>query len=214
MKKTLSIVIFPLLLLNGCAEKSAQPEKTIYFEQDVLPVFQSNCTQAGCHNATDKAEGYVLTSYETIRTSGKGRGIVPFNYKKSSIYQSLIAAGPDLMPANPYKPLNDNQIATIALWIKQGALNNATQTTANLENVTYGASVKPILDNYCKACHSAGNSISFDSYPDTKVTASNGQLLGSIKQISNYSAMPPTGKLSDMQIAIIERWITNGCPNN
>ncbi len=213
------IVCSTVLLLDACTKESIQSEKTIYFQNDVLPIFQSNCTQAGCHNAKDKAEGYDLTSYESIMASKKSKGIKPGDYKNSSIYESLVTGGPNLMPANPYNPLSDAQITTIALWIKQGALNNSTTTNVDLNNVTYTLSVKPILDTYCKGCHSssnAGGNISYEDYTNTQVTANNGKLLGSIQQLStNYKAMPQGGnKLSDNNIAIIQKWISNGSPNN
>jgi hypothetical protein len=47
-----------------------------------------------------------------------------------------------------------------------------------------------------------------------KVVADNGRLMGSIKQLTGYSAMPVGGKLADCEITQIQKWVNAGKLNN
>jgi len=42
---------------------------TVYFQNQVLPLLISSCTESGCHNAQDRAEGVVVDSYESLMTT-------------------------------------------------------------------------------------------------------------------------------------------------
>jgi len=91
--------------------------------------------------------------------------------------------------------------------------------------VKYSADVAPILAANCVGCHSASVSsggIDLSSY--SAIIASGGPLLvvgektrleGSIKALSGFKAMPPSGNpLSSCQVNIISQWIAIGAPNN
>ncbi len=87
--------------------------------------------------------------------------------------------------------------------------------------VTYTGSIVPLLESYCLSCHNSGSAanlggnIVLDTYASVKISATNGQLLGSVKHASGYSQMPKgSTKLSDYQIARIEKWINDGIINN
>lgn len=88
----------------------------------------------------------------------------------------------------------------------------------DLSNVTYGASVAPIIDRQCLNCHSAAVSfgnVTLETYADIKQYVDNGKLLSSIKHDGSSSPMPKGGdKLSDCNINIIQTWVEAGAPNN
>lgn len=93
-----------LFLITGTSCKHEIPivpggtgNTSVCFSQDVLPVFQSNCSRSGCHNATTAADGYVLDSYANIIR----RGIVPGDAGRSKIYEAITDNGPDRMPPAP-----------------------------------------------------------------------------------------------------------------
>ena len=91
-------------------------------------------------------------------------------------------------------------------------INNVCDTT----NVTFLKSVKPILDSYCVTCHSSSFSskgVILDNYADVKIQATNGQLVSTIK-LGVPNPMPQTGKLTDCQIATIQKWVNAQAPNN
>lgn len=213
---TIKHLIWLLLLLPlACTREYVQDLRSVCFETEVLPVFQSNCNQSGCHNSQDRREGYDLSSYETIVS----RGIVPGDFKASEIYKVLVAPFGAGMPQSPYSRLTDEQITTIATWIEEGAQNTVCDDGAcDTSNVTYSGGVAPILSTYCYGCH-AGSSpqgnVNYNTYSGVKATVTNGKLLGSIQHASGYIAMPQNGnKLPACKISIIQAWIDAGAPNN
>jgi len=38
----------------------------VYFQNQMLPILVSNCTESGCHNAQDREEDIVLDSYQSL----------------------------------------------------------------------------------------------------------------------------------------------------
>lgn len=78
-------------------------------------------------------------------------------------------------------------------------------------NVTYNATVFPILQQYCIDCHSGTSpdaGLNFNNYDDVAFIAESGQLLGAIRHDAGFSPMPQGGsKLSDCDIAKIAIWV-------
>jgi mono/diheme cytochrome c family protein len=217
IRHTLLGLLSLLFVFITCTREHIAGSDEVCFETEVLPIFQSNCTQSGCHNSRDRKEGYDLSTYENIIK----KGIRPGDYKNSEIYQALVRPGGEAaMPPKPYNRLSDDQITTIALWIENGAANGVCDTTTvcNTANVTYAAVIKPLLVNYCNGCHSgnapSGN-IDYTTYAGVKKTADNGTLLGSVQHASGYRPMPDGGnQLSACNIARIKAWIDAGAPDN
>lgn len=91
-------------------------------------------------------------------------------------------------------------------------------TSCDTANVTFALSVAPIIQNNCQGCHSGGTpsgSISLSNYTEIKTAADNGNLMGTIRHLSGYSAMPKGGNmLRDCDIRKLEIWISKGTPNN
>ena len=75
-----------------------------------------------------------------------------------------------------------------------------------------------MLEFYCKGCHNsttATSGVILDNYSGVKTVAANGKLLGVIKRLPGFPAMPKNGnKLSDCQIRQLEKWIAAGAQNN
>ncbi len=85
-------------------------------------------------------------------------------------------------------------------------------------NVSFSQSLMPVLDTYCTGCHSgsapSGN-ISIENYDDVVILVQNGKLMGTIRHEKGYSPMPKGEyKLSACNIAKIEKWISDGMPDN
>lgn len=201
---------------TGCTREYIENVNPVCFETTVLPIFQSNCTQSGCHNSIDREQGYDLTSYDNIVS----KGITPGDYRGSTIYKALVQPG--FMPPPPYGRLTEEQITNIALWIEEGANNSVNCGDSGnciTDNVTYSGTVAPILQTYCTGgCHSgnapSGN-ISYTSYNGTKATALSGALVGSIERAPGYSPMPQNGnKIPACDIERIRQWVALGAKNN
>jgi mono/diheme cytochrome c family protein len=201
----------------ACTREYVQDLRPVCFEREVLPIFQSNCTQSGCHNSADRQKGYDFSNYAGIVE----RGVVPGDYRASEVYRAIVAlSGEEAMPPKPYKRLSDAQITTIALWIDEGAAQTDCADVAACDtlNVTFSASVQPILSAYCNGCHGGGSpqgSVDFNAYAGVKASVASGRLLGAIQHDSGYSPMPKNAnQLSDCNIQKIKTWVAAGALDN
>ena len=188
---------------------------TVYFQQSVLPLITSNCAMSGCHNAISKKEGVILTDYTNIM-----REVKVSSPASSDLYKCLFANSEDRMPPAPAAEFTITQKSLVLKWIQQGAKNNSCSNTATCDsiNVTYSASVLPVLKTYCVGCHSAVSpsaDIDLSTYAKVKVYATSGQLLGSITHATGYKPMPSsTSKLGTCEINQIKAWVIKGMLNN
>ncbi|MCU0348450.1 MAG: hypothetical protein MUC59_16035, partial [Saprospiraceae bacterium] len=170
---------------------------TVYFEVDVLPILISNCAMSGCHNAGSHEDGVVLDNYQNVMNTGE---IAPFNPGGSELYEAITETDPeDRMPPPPAAALSAAQKAIIAKWINQGAQNlscNPNYGECDTVDVSYSQAIKPVIDTYCKGCHSGSNpsgNIGLENYNSIKTVALNGKLYGSISWSSGYVKMPQGG---------------------
>jgi hypothetical protein len=188
----------------------------ICFDRDILPIFISGCAKAGCHDANSAQEGYKLTDYSNIVK----KGVVAGNPSESKLYKVIIETSADKrMPQPPNPALTAAQQEMIRRWIAEGAKNTTGCTVAcDSNNYKYSTAIKPLLDKYCNGCHNSqapSGGYVLDVYDEVKKLALYGNLLGAIKHEFGYSAMPQGGaKLSDCEIAQVQKWIADGVPNN
>ncbi|KAA3438815.1 c-type cytochrome domain-containing protein [Rufibacter hautae] len=96
--------------------------------------------------------------------------------------------------------------------------NNPQPAQCDTNNVTYSSTVSGIISTNCLACHSASQAeggMILDTYARVKAVADNGKLIGVITHANGFPAMPKNGtKLSDCNIAKIQKWVSAGAPNN
>jgi guanyl-specific ribonuclease Sa len=84
-------------------------------------------------------------------------------------------------------------------------------------NVTYSQTVAPIMSASCNACHSGQNpsaGISTDSWSGLQVVAKNGKLLPAIEHTGPFPMPKGGAKLPDCNISKINKWISDGAPDN
>ncbi|HPE54873.1 MAG TPA: hypothetical protein P5514_10590 [Bacteroidales bacterium] len=195
---------------------------TIYFQNEVLPLLQSSCGLAGCHDEQSHKEGVILTSFLYVMQTG---GVVPFQPLESEIYEKIIDNDPgDRMPPPPAAPFTAEQKNIIYTWIAQGALNNhCEQMDCDSVDVSFSETVFPIIQNSCYGCHSGSNpngGILLSNYQQIKSAASisagsPGSLLGAITHNPGNIPMPQNGMpLSDCKVAQIRNWINEGMQDN
>ena len=93
-----------------------------------------------------------------------------------------------------------------------------TNVACDTSAVTYSGSVLSIIQNNCYGCHGSGNTlgnVNLDGYTNLKAYADNGKLAGVINHSPGFSPMPQGGnKLSSCNISTIEKWISDGSPDN
>jgi mono/diheme cytochrome c family protein len=90
-----------------------------------------------------------------------------------------------------------------------------TPPTGGVTNPTYTANIKAIIDGNCITCHGPGGEQS--SHPlltYEQVSARASDIMERIaKPAGDPMVMPKGGKLSQVNIDLINKWITNGMPN-
>lgn len=219
MKKILILLTGLVVAVISCKH---EPEKIkpviipVCFEEDILPIFQTSCNKAPCHDANSKEKGYWLDSYTHIRS----KGIVPFNPEASKIYQSLVTGeSDDRMPRSPEPPLTADEINKIYSWIAQGASNDSCSTgPCDTTDIKYSVQVKQVLNDRCVKCHKYPNpkgGVLLQDYASVKTYVDNGKLALSVNQDPGAVAMPYMApKMTDCKVRTILIWINNGAPNN
>ncbi len=202
---------------NNPNTKPCDPD-SVYFETDVLPILISNCAIATCHDASSRQDGVELTSYQAVLNSDIIKIGDP---RDSDIYEVITENDPDdVMPPPPRAKLSAEQTALILKWIQQGAKDLSCEETGecDITNVTYSATVAPILQTHCTGCHSGGSpsgGISLATHTNVATVAGNGKLYGAISHQVGFKAMPQGGnKLPACEIDQIKTWIDIGAPNN
>lgn len=195
-------------------------DSLVCFEEDILPLFLSNCAKSGCHDSKTHQEGYVFDSYNNIMR----KGIDPGNAANSKIYQVISGQSggdeeSDIMPPPPNQPLSKDQVDLIAQWINEGAQNTTNcSNRCDTSSYTYSSAVRPILDLHCIGCHNnstQNGGVDLTTYTGVQTVAVNGKLAGTINWDPGYPPMPQGGtQLSECNITQIMKWITAGAPNN
>jgi len=228
-KIIISITIGAILLftIGSCKHEAIAPvvdttpqpgpvmNNAVCFQNDILPMFQSNCAKSGCHDAATHTKELTLESYTTIMK----RDIVPGNADASKIYRSLFASGKDKMPALPNTDLTIVQKAIIGQWINEGAKNTVNcASNCDSNQFKFAANISPLLNTFCTGCHSgfvASGNIDLSNYNNVKMQVTNGWLIGAVTHTAGYVAMPKeANKLSDCQITQINKWVNASALNN
>lgn len=209
--KVLVIAFVSLFVLQDCRSDKYIPG--ICFEENILPIFVSKCSNKGCHNSKDKKEDWDLTNYEGIM-----RGIVAGHPLQSKIYKVIRGKNPE-MPYEGSPKLTAHELDLIKSWIQFGAKGSGQcNSSCDTSAFNYNANVAPILSTWCVGCHSSSNSgggIVLSDYNSVKSVAANGKLFGSIDHQPAYFPMPKnSAKLDGCKLKVIKKWIDSGYPNN
>lgn len=88
-------------------------------------------------------------------------------------------------------------------------------TVPIVKTVTYDDDVKTIVDTNCISCHSSTGSASFlllTTYDQVKTAALNRGMLARLNSSSN--PMPPSGKLIQATLDLIDKWKDDGFLEN
>jgi hypothetical protein len=91
-------------------------------------------------------------------------------------------------------------------------LNSSCDTT----NVTYSATIEPILNNNCYSCHSDANAAfggNVHLQRAADVISMSSRIAVAIKRTGAFP-MPPSGKLNSCAISQFDLWVKKGTPDN
>lgn len=214
-----------LLFITQCTkDKTPEPatpvtacdSTKVYFENDVLPILQSNCAKSGCHDAVTHEEGLNLSIY-----SGAKKIVNAGNANGSEMMEVINETDPDKeMPPPGNTPLTAEQIAVLNQWINDGANNDyCAQDTSNCvsTNMSFATDIAPIINTNCSGCHSGSSpsgGINLSAYAGVSGVASSGKLYNAVAQNGSAQPMPPSSKISDCDISKIKSWVDAGYLDN
>jgi hypothetical protein len=95
------------------------PDSNISYEKQVQPLFNVGCANATCHDrATEENKNLNLLSFEGVRANF---GVVIAGDTLNSRLIWSIEGRPGTVPMPPLKPLSQNQIRGLKIWILEGA---------------------------------------------------------------------------------------------
>ena len=212
-------VILSAILMASCTHLPPVPPVPdppcdpgiVYFTNEILPMIQSNCAMSGCHSSSNPADGIDLSSYAGIRSEVRAG-----NPDESELYQVLFESGEDLMPPPPMAPLTDAQKERIRLWILQGAKKTTCIGDCDTAAVTtYSGSIAALIQTQCIGCHqgpTASGGVLLTNYSQVSSAVSYLGLLDAINATNGYTAMPPSGPMTNCNVALMERWVRGGMP--
>ena len=212
-------VILSAILMASCTHLPPVPPVPdppcdpgiVYFTNEILPMIQSNCAMSGCHSSSNPADGIDLSSYAGIRSEVRAG-----NPDESELYQVLFESGEDLMPPPPMAPLTDAQKERIRLWILQGAKKTTCIGDCDTAAVTtYSGTIAALIQTQCIGCHqgpTASGGVLLTNYSQVSSAVSYLGLLDAINATNGYTAMPPSGPMTNCNVALMERWVRGGMP--
>lgn len=186
----------------------------VCFQQDVLPILQSNCAKPGCHTQADQKHGVVLNNYVNLMNTVESE--IEDGETKSDLEKVLRR---NKMPPASHTPLSKDQKEVIFRWIQQGMQNtqcNQADSIKTIENnaLNFSLAINPILKKYCFGCHSGSNpSNGYDfSNPDKfREIALTGKVYLAISHSPGATPMPYLGdKIPQSEIVKIKEWVEQG----
>lgn len=122
----LILVSAALFFLAGCykdktvvSDTGEEVTRPVSFANDIIPIFNSSCNTAGCHNAGGKAPDLSAPNAFTSLSSGSYFNAA--DAQSSELYLWMTGKKGTPMPVSG---INKDYNALILAWIKQGAQNN------------------------------------------------------------------------------------------
>ena len=84
--------------------------------------------------------------------------------------------------------------------------------------VTFSGHVLPLLQANCTKCHNdkkAAARVNLSNYEGVKKVSDEGELMGTVTHSKGFKSMPKKAdKLSDCQIAVLQKWVNEGAKND
>jgi hypothetical protein len=125
------------MLVTSCLAANPSPQGAEFFEKNIRPILADRCFK--CHSAQSQKlkAGLYLDSKEGLLKGGdSGPAITPGDPEKSLLIKALRYTDKDLqMP--PKEPLPKNQVALFEQWVKMGAPDPRTASTAPVSPPAY-----------------------------------------------------------------------------
>lgn len=187
----------------------------VYFEPTIQNLLVSHCAMQGCHNSTDKADGFDVTSYHQVMAEVKA-----FDPLESDLFIHIDTSAlyddkkdlEDIMPKGD-RPFDGDQIKLIERWIEQGALENSC-TPCDTSNIVYADMAEMVRMN-CRGCHNGRSDswVSLDlTNEQTFRNVATRALKNMLEQEDQKNFMPKYGHRNNCNILKLHAWIKDSMP--
>ena len=101
-------------------------------------------------------------------------------------------------------------VFSLALILNACDSNTYSELEPIVENPTYNANIKLLIDSYCVSCHKSNGYLPLlTNYNAVKAATQNGSLLCRIKGNCD-EVMPPSGRLPQAKINMVDLWKAQG----
>ncbi|WP_044401601.1 hypothetical protein [Lacinutrix sp. Hel_I_90] len=110
----------------------------------------------------------------------------------------------------------DSESDLIEVTNETGQINNPDNNGSGI-TVNYINNIKSIMQSSCIGCHSSPpvNGAPFALINFSQVSQQSGSILNVMRsQSGSAGAMPPSGRLPQATIDLVQEWINNGKPEN
>lgn len=101
------------------------------------------------------------------------------------------------------------KVFSLALILSACDSTTYSELAPVVENPTYNANIKLLVDTKCVTCHNSNDEYLLTDYNSVKNATQNGSLLCRIKGNCG-EVMPPTGKLPQAMIDMVDLWKAQG----
>ena len=109
-----------LCLLPSLGVVVCKADENVDYVKEVVPIFRSHCV--ACHAEDDAEGGLVMETYSRLLKGGEsGAAITPGEANSSRLILRITGKATPRMPPEGEQSLTENQIATLAKWVDQGA---------------------------------------------------------------------------------------------
>jgi hypothetical protein len=222
--------VFILSVLPACHHDSSLIEgmDTVCFYGQVMPIIQTSCGIAGCHDGSQ--DGFRAANYSSIMQS-----VTPGDPRGSRLYQVITDInGGQMMP--PDRPLTKDQRSVIQVWIAQGALETTCDTGKGgggvvivpSDSICFVQKILPLFLSNCAmtSCHDGlshggeDNLFALNNYTTiraevTPFEPAQSPVYTSVTG-SGETFMPPAPKspLTNAQKELMRKWIADGALNS
>lgn len=211
----IGVFAFLAIGMSACTWDKVQPE--VCFESEVMPIFRTYCSTAGCHNSTDQVGGYDFSAFDGIRGA-----VRPGRPGNSDVFEAMVDNGDDHMPPAGSPQPSQEQIDMIERWIKSGAENTSNCGQAGCDTTaaaTFSGDIEPMLGTFCIGCHTGANAsggVDLANFGTVQSTALSGTLEGVLVPGSGFTQMPPNAPspLPNCYVIKIRDWVAQGAPQN
>lgn len=166
-----------------------------YYFNTIEPIMNQSCATSGCHDATTKADGIELTSFDKVKDA----------FVDEDAWDEITS---NRMPVG--STLSQADKDAIEAWIESDYTDGVVETPA-----TYVSDIAPLINQGCatSSCHDSSlpkADLDLSTYELTKTAFTVTGSLSSLGRIKSGN-MPKNGTpFTQTQIDLIENWINNG----